>query len=41
MADNLRQRIDRDGYIARAPTTGEAEAIRNGLDKMGVARANY
>jgi hypothetical protein len=41
LADNLRQRIKVDGYIARAPTAGEAEAIRTGLDKMGIARSNY
>ena len=41
MADNLRQHIANDGYIARPPTSGEAEALRAGLDKMGIPRANY
>ncbi len=38
---DLRQLIESEGLIARAPTKGEAEALRAGLDAMGIARANY
>jgi hypothetical protein len=40
-AQSLRQIIEHGGYIARPPTTGEAEALRAGLDKLGIPRANY
>jgi hypothetical protein len=40
-ANSLRQIVKHDGYISRAPTPGEAEALRAGLDKMGIARTNY
>jgi hypothetical protein len=41
MANSLRQMINSGGYVSRAPTTGELEALRTGLDKMGIPRANY
>ena len=41
MADNLRQRIQREGYVARPTTAGKVEALRAGLDAMGITHANY
>lgn len=37
----LRQLISEDGCIARPPDAGETEALRAGLDKLGIARADY
>jgi hypothetical protein len=41
LAARLRETIDRDGHIARTPTAGEAEALRAGLNQMGISRARY
>lgn len=38
---DLRQLIENQGLIARAPTKGETEAVRAGLDAMGIAHASY
>lgn len=41
MANSLRQMVSSGGYVFRAPTTGELEAIRAGLDKMGIPHGGY
>ncbi len=38
---SLRQLIQTQGLISRAPTTGEREALETGLDAMGIPRASY
>jgi hypothetical protein len=40
-ANSLRRIIAEEGYISRAPTPGEAEALRAGLDSMGIPHAGY
>jgi hypothetical protein len=40
-ANSLRQIIEHEGYISRAPTPGEREALETGLDSMGIPRAAY
>jgi hypothetical protein len=37
-AEQLRQTIDHEGMIARAPTVGEREALEAGIDSMGIPR---
>jgi hypothetical protein len=37
----LRQLIQSEGYLSRAPTTGEREALETGLGAMGIPRASY
>jgi hypothetical protein len=39
--NDLRQLIQQQGLVSRAPTKGEAEALRAGLDAMGIAHAKY
>jgi hypothetical protein len=41
MANSLRQMVSSGGYVSRAPTPGEREALRAGLDEMGVPHASY
>jgi hypothetical protein len=36
---NLRGLIEEDGYLARCPTAAEKEALRHGLDEMGIPRS--
>lgn len=38
---SLRQLIESEGLISRAPTTGELAALRKGIDSMGIGRAAY
>jgi hypothetical protein len=33
---NLRDLVEKDGYVSRGPTAGEKEALRRGLDDMGI-----
>jgi len=35
-AHSLRQLIETEGLVSRAPTAGEREALETGLDTMGV-----
>lgn len=39
LAKTLRETIETEGFISRPPTTGEAEAIEAGLDKLGILHA--
>ena len=41
LAHQLRLTIQAEGFIARSPTTGEAEALEAGLDAMGIPAAVY
>jgi hypothetical protein len=41
LAQTLRQTIEAEGFISRAPTTGEAEALDIGLRAMGIRGAVY
>lgn len=36
-AHSLRQLIEREGYVARAPTAGEYEALERGIRALGEA----
>jgi hypothetical protein len=38
-AKSLRQLIDAEGLLSRAPTAGEREALEQGIDEMGIPRA--
>src|SRR5258708_4652907 len=40
-AHSLRQLIETEGLVSRAPTTGEREALEVGLDALGIPRAAY
>lgn len=40
-AQSLRQIIEQQGYLARPPDAGETEALRAGLDAMGITSSNY
>jgi len=39
-AHSLRQLIQAEGYIARAPTAGEYEALEQGIKALGADRRN-
>lgn len=38
---SLRGLIDHEGHVSRAPTVGETEALRKGLEAMDVPHASY
>jgi hypothetical protein len=40
-AYSLRELVEDEGYLSRAPTRGELEALRNGLDAMGTPRSSF
>lgn len=40
-ARDLRQRIETEGLISRAPTIGEREALETGLDAMDIPRMGH
>ncbi len=39
LAPALRQTIEAEGYISRAPTAGECEALEKGLEAMSISHA--